>query len=138
MDSDGNVRFGQKISANLGNFGGGLLAGDAFGTSVASMGDVDGDGRFDLAVGAPLRDLGGPDRGAVFILRLNSSGAVKSHVEIGSEEGGFIGVISDGDRFGQSVAGLGDTNQDGVLDLAVGRRGTTTAARIAAPFGTCD
>jgi len=42
-----------------------------FGISVASLGDLDGDGKTDLAVGANADDDGGTDRGAVWILFLD-------------------------------------------------------------------
>jgi len=74
----------------------------------------------DLAVGASLDDDGGPDRGAVWILFLHPDGTVRDERKISALEGGFTGVLDDGDRFGNSVAALGDVNGDGVTDLAVG------------------
>ena len=43
-----------------------LTNGDNFGCSVTSMGDLNGDGLIDIAVGATLDDSGGPNRGAVY------------------------------------------------------------------------
>ena len=60
----------QKISDTQGRFTGILDDGDSFGGSVASLGDLDGDGVGDLAVGAPQDDDGGTDRGAVWVLFL--------------------------------------------------------------------
>ena len=57
---------------------------DAFGASIANMGDLDGDGYDDLAVGATHDDAGGSNRGAVHILFMDEDGAVKSAVEINS------------------------------------------------------
>jgi len=41
---------------------------DRFGVSLAPLGDLDGDGNPEIAVGAILDDDGGGDRGAVYIL----------------------------------------------------------------------
>ena len=114
----GMVLTHQKISDTEGGFSGGLNNNDLFGVSVAFLGDLDGDGVGDLAVGAI--DVGGGGRGAVWILLLNSDGTVKAHQKISDAEGGFTGILDDGDRFGRSVASLGDLDGDGVGDLAVG------------------
>ena len=58
----------QKISDTEGGFKGILADSDEFGTSVAKLGDLDGDGICDMAVGAWKDDDGGSNRGAVWIL----------------------------------------------------------------------
>ena len=61
----------QPISAG----GGPLLRdNDRFGISATSLGDLNGDGVGDLVVGASGDDDGGFDRGAVWILFLNTDG----------------------------------------------------------------
>lgn len=67
----GTVLSHQKISDTQGNFTG-ILDNDYFGFSVASLGDLDGDGVTDLAVGARKDDDGGTDRGAVWVLFLGA------------------------------------------------------------------
>ncbi len=120
LNTDGTVKSHQKISDTQGGFTGILDDDDWFGWSVASLGDLDGDGVTDLAVGAIYDDDGGIGRGAVWVLFLNTDGTVKSHQKISDTEGGFTGVLDDGDLFGSSMASLGDLDGDGVGDLAVG------------------
>ncbi len=67
----GTVLSHQKISDTEGGFTGILDNNDTFGRSVASLGDLDGDGVSDLAVGAFWDDDGGTDRGAVWVLFLD-------------------------------------------------------------------
>jgi cysteine-rich repeat protein len=119
LEPDGRVKSHQKISHTQGGFTGGLGGNDYFGSSLSSLGDLDGDGVVDLAVGATRDDDGGPDRGAVWILHLNTDGTVKSHEKISNTAGGFTGTLDDDDGFGVSVTSLGDLTGDGVGDLAV-------------------
>ena len=62
----------QKISDTMGGLGGVLTNGDEFGHAADSLGDLDGDGIVDLAVGARNDNDGGTDRGAVWILFMNT------------------------------------------------------------------
>jgi hypothetical protein len=122
LNSDGTVKTHQKISATEGGFTGTLDDADIFGWCVAALPDVDGDDVVDLAVGATWDDDGGfnSNRGAVWILFLNTDGTVKSHQKISATEGGFTGVLNNADWFGVNVAPLEDLDNDEVPDLAVG------------------
>jgi len=83
---------------------------DLLGFSVASAGDVDGDGIPDLIAGAVLADPGGlEDAGSAFVY----SGAT------GSLLFRFDGQSARED-LGVSVSGIGDLDGDGVPDLLVG------------------
>jgi hypothetical protein len=77
LNADGTVDWHQKISNTEGNFTGVVDAGDCLGSSVASLGDLDGDGSSDLAAGALGDDDGGapPDaeHGAVWVLFLEGN-----------------------------------------------------------------
>ncbi|MFI0378257.1 MAG: integrin alpha, partial [Candidatus Thiodiazotropha sp.] len=120
MDSDGKVDTHQKISGDSGDFTGDLDDGDQFGRAIAPLGDLNGDGFLDIAVGAPLDDDAGTDKGAVWILFLNGDGTVLSEQKISHDEGGFEGDLDDNDQFAHALASIGDLNNDGVTDLAVG------------------
>ena len=78
--------------------------GDHFGISVANIGDLDGNGISDLAVGADRDDDGGIDRGAVHLLFLKSDGRVLSSNKISNFLGIASPVLVNFDRFGYSVS----------------------------------
>ena len=86
-------------------------AGDLFGSSIALVGDIDGDGRSEIVVGAPYNDAGGEDAGRVYIYRGTTIRDTPTWTLTGD---------SPGDRFGTSVAGAGDVNADGSPDVIVG------------------
>lgn len=116
----GEVLSHQKISDSAGGFTGGLADEDKFGCALASLGDLDGDGVVDLAVGAYQDSDAGFWQGGVWVLFLEADGTVKSHVQIIEGNAGFTGTLANGDNFGWAVENLGDLNRDGVVDLAVG------------------
>jgi len=123
LNENGTVKAQRKINHLEGGFTGDLDAHDAFGHSIANLGDFDGDGVTDIVVGAPGDDDGGGelfDAGAIWILLLNANGTVKSHRKISNTEGGFNGGLGENDSFGWSAANMGDIDGDGVVDLAVG------------------
>ena len=97
-----------------------LLAGTgtAFGSSVANLGDIDENGTNDLAVGAPLDDSGGSNRGAVYILLMDVDNKIEHSTQIIHGSAGID--LIDNSNFGTSVANIGDFNGDGINELAVG------------------
>ncbi len=90
---------------------------DFFGTSFAALGDVDGDGINDLAVGAPQPE-GSYDKGGVHIQFLNADGTVKRSVWIELEDDGEPFVNRS--KFGAALSAVGDLDGDGITELAVG------------------
>lgn len=120
LNPNGTVQAHQKISETQGGFGGTITTSGNFGASVQPIGDLNNDGVTDLAVGEPHCSDGGANRGAIWILLMNANGTVNSEQKISDTQGGFLGVLNNNDEFGQSVTNLGDLNNDGVTDLAVG------------------
>src|SRR5262245_27010508 len=127
LNRAGRVLSHQKISNTSGNFTAALADSDEFGGAVAALGDLDGAGPSAgaLAVGAVYDDDGGPDRGALYILFLNSAGSVLSYKKISSTQGGFLGQLGDDDQFAEDVCSLGDLDGPGpaAIALAVGSVG---------------
>ena len=84
-----------------------------FGTSVATAGDVNGDGYADVIVGAPGHSLNFQDFGAAFVYLGSASGPATSPFWTGN-------TLPDGGAFGSSVATAGDVNGDGYADILIG------------------
>ena len=80
-----------------------------FGGSVASAGDVNGDGYADVIVGAY-------NTGQAFLYLGGASG-------LGTSPATTLTGEASGDYFGESVAGAGDVNGDGYDDVIVGANG---------------
>lgn len=93
----------------------GTQAGAQFGRSVASAGDVNGDGFDDIIVGAPRYENASSqaDEGFAFVWHGSRSG-------IGASPNWTEQVNQSAADFGWSVAGIGDVNGDGLDDVAVG------------------
>jgi hypothetical protein len=91
--------------------------GDLFGTVLAGLGDINGDGFGDFAVGAPAADAG---RGKVYVyLGAASPSTTPALVLTGT---------APGDLFGSAITGAGRLNNDTYADFAVGAPGASAGA----------
>ena len=106
MNANGTVKTSTKIAHNT-NGGPTLAQLDGFGGALTALGDINGDGIEDVAVGARGDDTGGNGRGAVHVLFLNADGTVKNSQKIANNTGGGP-VLKNDDRFGISLAAVGD------------------------------
>lgn len=87
-----------------------------FGYSVANAGQVDG-GTYDaIIVGAPNKDGSYTDDGQVFIFEAQSGGGGLNYTPDLTISGGS----ANNDKFGFSVNGAGDVDNDGYTDVIVG------------------
>lgn len=94
--------------------------GDDFGAAVA-VGDFNGDGHDDLAIGAPHEDHSGhTDSGLVHVLFGSSTGLTAVDDQIWHQgSASVVGAVEYADAFG-AVLEAGDLDGDGHDDLAVG------------------
>ncbi|SFM64364.1 FG-GAP repeat-containing protein [Streptomyces sp. cf124] len=96
---------------------------DAFGSALA-LGDVTGDGRADLAIGAPGEGVDGKRTvGDVVLLKGGSGGLTTTGAQsFHQATAGVPGAAEAGDHFGSSLR-LRDINGNGKADLAIGAYG---------------
>lgn len=140
------------VTQNSGNVPGSSERGDWFGSEL-SLGDINGDGKTDLVVGAPGENLGGVvNAGAVTVLYGSASGVntTSGYQYFAQSTAGVPGSDEKDDLLGGEVK-LTDVTGDGKADLTIGAYGendfngsviylpsngtkiTTTGARSLAP-----
>ncbi len=119
--STGTVELG-SFGFDLGAAGfriDGADSGHRAGFAVAAAGDVNGDGRDDLLVGAPSFASTFSEGGAAYVIFGRAS---NTHVDLDSlgDRGYRVEGEGESDYTGSAVAGVGDVNSDGRDDVLVG------------------
>jgi uncharacterized repeat protein (TIGR01451 family) len=104
-----------------------------FGYSVATAGDINGDGYADVIVGALNYDNGQADEGRAFVYLGSAAGLAATAVWMAESDQAYA-------WFGYSVAPAGDVNGDGYADVIVGAyqydNGQTDEGRAFVYFGS--
>jgi len=104
---------------------------DIFGTALA-VGDFDGDGCADVAIGVPYEDVDAANNaGAVHVIYGASGGLTDVGDQLWHQNAGLEDTAEDSDWFGLALA-AGDFNGDGYDDLAVGVPGEDVGALASA------
>jgi Ca2+-binding RTX toxin-like protein len=118
----------------------GQAAGDAAGTTLTSIADLNGDGKAEILVGAPGNDAGGADAGAVYVVFGKSTGSIVSLSNVAAGTGGYK-IIGDGsgDQAGLVLGTIGDLNGDGKAEILIGtpdsQAGGTNSGAVYVAFG---
>ena len=86
---------------------------ERFGTSIASVGDIDNDGHDDILIGSPEASPIGLTQAGQIDIYSGATGLSLLHID-GTVDFGF---------FGRSVAGCGDLDNDSIPDFIVGESG---------------
>jgi hypothetical protein len=90
--------------------------GDLFGRSVSTAGDVNGDGLDDVIAGAQGDDTAAGNAGAAYLLL----GPLRGVVSAGDADAKYTGQHEEEMAGRTAVRGVGDTDGDGLDDVAIG------------------
>ncbi len=104
----------------------GVAASDVSGFSVASAGDVNGDGFADIVIGANLADPGGDGQAGESYVVFGKASGFAASLDLATLNGsnGFrLDGIDASDQSGRSIASAGDVNGDGFADIVIGAHG---------------
>jgi len=114
------------IDAGTGGFAiRGEAAGDAAGTTILSVGDMNGDGKADFLVGAPGNDIAALDAGAAYVVWGKDTTTPVNLADVANGIGGFkIQGAAAGDLVGTFLGTVGDMNGDGVNEILIGSPNT--------------
>lgn len=97
------------------------IAGDSIGHAVSGAGDVNGDGKDDLILGADASSPNGEASGAAYVVFGRDGFPARLNLaELDGRNGFKLAGEAAGDRAGRSVSGAGDLNGDGFADAVIG------------------
>jgi hypothetical protein len=96
---------------------------------VASAGDVDGDGKDDVLIGAPYNDDAGVNAGKAYLFLASSIGTGGSY-SLGDADYAFEGE-NNVDFAGYALSPAGDVDNDGYGDFLIGARGNDDGGNLA-------
>ena len=104
------------------------------GTSVASAGDVNGDGLDDMIIGAPIKSS---SKGQAYVIYGKTTTTTVDLNDIVANTGGYaITATLSSSKLGTSVATAGDINGDGLADIIVGAPGANGTGESYVIFGS--
>lgn len=123
------------LAAPFGGFSiNGARGGDYAGESVASLGDVNGDGFAELAIGAAWSDPpAGRDAGRAYVVFGRTADTA---IDLAEAASATLAGTRDGEGIGGLVLGVGDLNGDGRGDLALGSGVEGSAGKLYVLFGS--
>ena len=124
----------------------GLRTGDFTGISVSYAGDINGDGKDDIIIGAHTADLGtatNTNEGKAYVI-FGTNAPLGANFDLASLNGtnGFAlngpgGALFGNNNAGRAVSAAGDLNSDGIDDLIVGEpNGDSFAGKSYVVFGS--
>ncbi len=129
---DGAVRLSDVVAGAGGFAIDGEAQGDISGLAVSGAGDVNGDGLFDVIVGAVGAGSNGELSGRSYVVFGKEDTATVQLTSVARGQGGFVlDGEAERDQSGRSVSGAGDVNGDGLADVIIG-------APYAEPKGYCS
>ena len=122
-----NIVNSTWINGNNGFTITGLNYNDGFGSSISNAGDLNGDGKNDIIIGAPNAGVGPTDdpvssAGQSYVIYGSNNGfpAEFSISSLNGVNGFTINGINSDDGSGTAVSYAGDVNADGIDDVIIG------------------